>query len=37
MNKQGICSNCGEDEDYLDEFDVCVNCRKEQEGEEYEI
>lgn len=31
--KQGICSNCGDDEDDLDEFDVCSNCREEEYDE----
>lgn len=33
---QGICSHCGEDEDYLDEYGICESCRatEYQEGED---
>lgn len=26
---QGICSRCGEDEDGLDEWNICANCNTE--------
>lgn len=32
-NKQGICSNCGDDTDYLDQWDVCAGCRNLQDVE----
>lgn len=31
--KQGICSNCGEDLDDLDDYDRCPFCAMELEGE----
>jgi hypothetical protein len=33
---QGLCSRCGEDENGLDEFNICASCRdQEKNGDDY--